>query len=547
MLTVLVVFLFLNSWRSTVITGLALPVSVLASFVPLRDLRLHAEHDVAARPVARDRHPDRRRDRGAREHRAPRRDGRRTTCVAAHEGTDEIGLAVTATTFSIVAVFVPVGFMPGIAGQWFKPFALTIAAAVLVSLFVSFSLDPMLSAYWPDPQLEAHERRNALARALERFNLWFDRQADRYKTRHRAGRSTTGGRWSAIAGVSFVGAIALQVAIGGFGFVPVSDNSELNIAIETPPGSSLDYTTSRPEEIATLDSRDIRKCSTRTRPSAAPPGSGEVDNASIYVRLTPKNTAVAQPGSSSGRCCATRCDASAARRRTRSRRASAAARKQLQLQLQGPDQRRSNRYAEQIEQIMARDARRGGRRSLDARPEAGVQRSRQPRPRRHARRESEPARRVAALRLCRRRRGHVGRSVGHLALRPCAACRARRARTRPISGNLPVMVTPPAAALPPSGTSVPAGGAVVRAAQPGRDDHAELRSGADRPLPAGARRHHRRERLRRIAGQGVAGGDGRRRTRSSCRRATTSRRAARRRARTRCSAASSRRSAWRSC
>src|SRR5690242_1710431 len=100
--------------------------------------------------------------------------------LAAHEGTDEIGLAVAATTFSIVAVFVPVGFMPGIAGQWFKPFALTIAAAVLVSLFVSFSLDPMLSAYWPDPQLELHERRNPIARALARFNLWFDRQSRRY-------------------------------------------------------------------------------------------------------------------------------------------------------------------------------------------------------------------------------------------------------------------------------------------------------------------------------------------------------------------------------
>ncbi len=102
--------------------------------------------------------------------------------AAAHEGTDEIGLAVAATTFSIVAVFVPVGFMPGVAGQWFKPFALTIAAAVLVSLFVSFSLDPMLSAYWPDPQLEAHERRNPIARTLDRFNQWFDRQADRYKS-----------------------------------------------------------------------------------------------------------------------------------------------------------------------------------------------------------------------------------------------------------------------------------------------------------------------------------------------------------------------------
>src|SRR5262249_7090936 len=139
---------------------------------------------------------------------------------AAHEGTDEIGLAVAATTFSIVAVFAPVGFMPGIAGQWFKPFALTIAAAVLVSLFVSFSLDPMLSAYWPDPQLEAHERKNPIARALDRFNAWFDAQADRYK--NLIGWALDH-RWTmvALAVASFFGAIALQRAIGGFGFVPV--------------------------------------------------------------------------------------------------------------------------------------------------------------------------------------------------------------------------------------------------------------------------------------------------------------------------------------
>ncbi len=78
--------------------------------------------------------------------------------TAAMEGTDEIGLAVAATTFSILAVFVPIGFMPGVGGQWFKPFALTIACAVLVSLFVSFSLDPMLSAYWPDPVLREDEK-----------------------------------------------------------------------------------------------------------------------------------------------------------------------------------------------------------------------------------------------------------------------------------------------------------------------------------------------------------------------------------------------------
>ena len=154
---------------------------------------------------------------------------------AAHEGTDEIGLAVAATTFSIVAVFVPVGFMPGIAGQWFKPFALTIAAAVLVSLFVSFSLDPMLSAYWADPQLEAHERRNPIARALERFNRWFDRQADRYKS-----LIALGARPPLDDGGARRGVVRVRDRVAGrdrrVRVRAGERQSELNIAIETPPG-----------------------------------------------------------------------------------------------------------------------------------------------------------------------------------------------------------------------------------------------------------------------------------------------------------------------
>ncbi|HWJ23529.1 MAG TPA: efflux RND transporter permease subunit, partial [Gemmatimonadaceae bacterium] len=137
LLTVLVVFLFLNSWRSTVITGLALPVSVLASFVPLMlfgftlntmsllGLSLAIGILIDDAIVVREnivRHVEMGKDH----------------LTASREGTDEIGLAVAATTFSIVAVFVPIGFMSGFAGEWFKPFALTIACAVLVSLFVSF-------------------------------------------------------------------------------------------------------------------------------------------------------------------------------------------------------------------------------------------------------------------------------------------------------------------------------------------------------------------------------------------------------------------------
>jgi len=195
---------------------------------------------------------------------------------------------VAATTFSIVAVFVPVAFMYGIAGQWFKPFALTIACAVLVSLFVSFSLDPMLSAYWADPQTEAHERRNPIARTLDRFNRWFDRQAQRYQRLiawaldHRLAMVL-------IAVGSFFGAIVLQATVGGAGFIPVSDRSEVSLIVETPPGSNLEYTRLKSEEVARIARAHKEVAYTYTAvgtpiPLRAP----GVDQSLIYLRLIPK-------------------------------------------------------------------------------------------------------------------------------------------------------------------------------------------------------------------------------------------------------------------
>jgi HAE1 family hydrophobic/amphiphilic exporter-1 len=180
--------------------------------------------------------------------------------------------------------------MYGEAGQWFKPFALTIACSVLVSLFVSFSLDPMLSAYWPDPQVEDHEhaKRGSISRMLARFNKWFDRQADRYKTviawalDHRLAVT-------AIAGGSFVLAIVLQVTIGGTGFVPVSDRSEINLIVEAPGGSNLEYTRLRTEAVAELARRHPEVAYTYTSIGGAIPFRAPgVDQALVYVRLVPK-------------------------------------------------------------------------------------------------------------------------------------------------------------------------------------------------------------------------------------------------------------------
>ena len=286
LLTVLVVFVFLNSWRSTVITGLALPVSVLASFIAvwafgftlntmsLLGLSLAIGILIDDAIVVREnivRHIEMGKDH----------------MTASHEGTDEIGLAVAATTFSIVAVFVPVAFMYGVAGQWFKPFALTIASSVLVSLFVSFSLDPMLSAYWADPQVEAHERRNPIARTLDRFNQWFNRMAIKYK-------SLIG--WAldhrlAMVGIavgSFVVALALPaVGLVGASFFGSEDQSEVNIAIETPPGSNLAYTRIKAEEAARMaraHTKEVRFTFTTLGGST-----GDVNSGNIYVRMVPKS------------------------------------------------------------------------------------------------------------------------------------------------------------------------------------------------------------------------------------------------------------------
>ena len=284
LLTVLVVFVFLNSWRSTVITGLALPVSVLASFVAvwffgftlntmsLLGLSLSIGILIDDAIVVREnivRHVERGKDHW----------------TAAHEGTAEIGLAVAATTFSIVVVFIPIAFMGDLAGQWFKPFALTIACSVLVSLFVSFSLDPMLSAYWPDPDI-AMEKRSFVSRGLDKFNRWFDRRTESYK---RVIGWALDHRLSMVflAIASFVGALALPfLGLVGGSFLPDSDEAEFLVNIDTPPGSGLDYTKLKSEEVARLARGLDGALYTYTTIGGR---TESVDQSIVYVRLKPKS------------------------------------------------------------------------------------------------------------------------------------------------------------------------------------------------------------------------------------------------------------------
>ncbi len=250
LLTIFVVYAFLNSWRSTLITALALPTSVIAAFIAvwacgftlnfmtLLGLSLAIGVLIDDAIVVREnivRHMEMGED-------------RRT---AASAGTAEIGLAVTATTFSIIAVFIPVAFMGGGAGEWFRPFALTVATSVLVSLFISFTLDPMLSAYWGDPIGYQQRPKKGLSLWLSRFNVWFDHQSDRYANviawalHHRR-------YMAAIAGLVFVGALVLQATVGGSSFLPKADGDSIAIEVRTPSSASLEYARLKVEKAAEL-------------------------------------------------------------------------------------------------------------------------------------------------------------------------------------------------------------------------------------------------------------------------------------------------------
>jgi len=241
-LTTLIVFLFLNSWRSTVITGLTLPISVIGTMTALWALGftlnimtllalslaiglLIDDAIVVRENIMRHLHM-------GKSHRQ-----------AALDGTNEIGLAVLATTFSIVAVFLPVAFMEGIIGRFFLQFGVTVSVAVLISLFVAFTLDPMLSSVWYDPSAQPGAKRGPLGRLIALFDRGFVAighgyaRVLRWSLRHRI---TT----LFVAFMAFVGSFFL-VPLVGAEFAPAVDNSEFEVRLTTPVGSSLDYTATK--------------------------------------------------------------------------------------------------------------------------------------------------------------------------------------------------------------------------------------------------------------------------------------------------------------
>ncbi len=193
----------------------------------------------------------------------------------------------------MIAVFIPVAFMGGIIGKIFFQFGVTVAFAVLVSLFVSFTLDPMLSSVWPDPELE-HELghagevdytrvRNPIRKIALRFNAWFEKAADRYPAwlewalKHRG--IVVGG-----AVASVVAALLITAKLG-FTWLPDTNSDEFSVSIRTAPGSTIEYTVDKSEQVAAFLRKQPETDFTYTTIGSGLRGTP--NSGSIYVHLKP--------------------------------------------------------------------------------------------------------------------------------------------------------------------------------------------------------------------------------------------------------------------
>ncbi len=290
LLAVLVIFFFLYNWRTTLISALAIPTSVIGTFtfmyvmgfsinfMSLLGLSIAVgllidDAIVVIENIYRNFH------------------GGIDAAKAASVGTAEIGLAVMAATLTIVAVFVPVGFMGGIVGRFFVQFGLTVAISILVSLFVAFTLTPMMFS-----QIVKHpeeEDANAPARWFgarllrgteRRFNRGFDKIKDRYRgllskaLRHRFITML-------VASVLFFGSFGLLPFIGTE-FLPQSDQGQFFVEFETAPGTSLRETA----RLVTGVEDEIKKLPEVVSVYTALGSGGRLVNEGVItVKLTPLN------------------------------------------------------------------------------------------------------------------------------------------------------------------------------------------------------------------------------------------------------------------
>lgn len=234
-IAVLIVWWFLGDWRSTVIGAIAIPISIVGSFFFMwlmgftintmsllgMSLSVGLLIDDAIVVI---------------ENMIRHKELGKSSFEAALEGTKEISLAVLATTFTVVAVFLPVGMMNGADGEVFKQFGLTIAIAVLISLFISFSLTPMMAARYLAVGEGGMPRR--FETKWRRWNAWFDQLTESYVGL--LDRVLQKGKLVVLGGavILLIGTWGLSTLMGS-SFIPVTDQSQFNMTIKAAPGASV--------------------------------------------------------------------------------------------------------------------------------------------------------------------------------------------------------------------------------------------------------------------------------------------------------------------
>lgn len=281
---VIVIFLFLANLRATIISAFALPTSIIASFIIMYALNftlnmmsllalslavglLIDDAIVVIENIYRHMHQG------------------ETPLEAAKSASQEIGLAVMATTFTIVAVFIPVAFMPGIVGRFFYQFGITISAAVLVSLFVAFTLTPMLSSKWLHREDEALSKQgNILQKILYYFNYFFEILSVKYKSA--LGWSLTHRKIVIITSIAiFLSSITIMGLLGNQ-FFPETDRNEFTITVNAAPGSSLEQTSN----LCARVEKELGKFpEVKTILTTIGAGNDPVTRANILVKLVNKN------------------------------------------------------------------------------------------------------------------------------------------------------------------------------------------------------------------------------------------------------------------
>ncbi len=278
-LAVLVVWLFLRDLRATFVSAVALPLSVIPAFIGMAYLGFSINvvtllalslvigvlvDDAIVEVENIVRHL---------------RMGK-TPYQAAMDAADEIGLAVIATTFTLIAVFLPTAFMSGIPGKFFKQFGWTASLAVFASLVVARVLTPMMAAYMLKPIVTPEKE----PRWLTHYMVWVA-----WCMKHRVVTMV-------MATLFFIGSIML-VPLLPQGFIPPDNNSQTQVYVELPPGSTLEQTQASAEQARTLlaSIKDVQSVYTTIGGGSAGSdpfagsGAAEVRKATLTIQLTERS------------------------------------------------------------------------------------------------------------------------------------------------------------------------------------------------------------------------------------------------------------------